>query len=158
MGKIDGKDGFIVTANTKICNEHFAVNDILKVPGGTRCWLKNNALPLKVGLPLFETTRKRPAIRTNKAATMKTKLQVPVKPSTQCQPASLVSSALAVVNKVYKAIKLENIETKCKLGQVQRDLKTTKVKLQEKTFGMNTIKSNNDLCQHYTGFPDYERL
>lgn len=81
-----------------------------------------------------------------------------MKPSTQYQPASLLSSALAVVIKVYKAMKLENRETKCKLEQVQRELKTAKTKLQEKTFGMNIIKSNNDLCQHYTGFPDYERL
>ena len=134
MGKIDGKDGFIVTANTKICNEHFALNDILKVPCGSRWRLQKNALPLKVGQPLVETTRKRPAIRTNTVATKKTKVQVLVRPTstTQYQPASLVSSALAVVNKVYKTMKLENIETKRKLEQVQRELKTTKAKLQEK--------------------------
>lgn len=55
-------------------------------------------------------------------------------------------------------MKLENRETKCKLEQVQRELENTQTKLKEKTFGMNVIKCNNDLCEHCPGFPDYVRL
>ena len=49
MGKMEGKDGFVVTQNSKVCNQHFAPDDMLRVPGGTRWRLKDGAIPLKAG-------------------------------------------------------------------------------------------------------------
>jgi hypothetical protein len=34
MGKKEGKHGFVVTQNMKVCNVHFSPEDVLKVPGG----------------------------------------------------------------------------------------------------------------------------
>ena len=66
---------------------------------------------------------------------------------------------------VFKAMVTDNEQIKLKLRLVQNELETTKRELdkakatvQEKTFGMDVIRQNNELCQHYTGFPDYERL
>ena len=49
MGKKEGKDGFMVTSNTKVCDNHFSSNDIQKVPGGKRWQLKDSAIPFKAG-------------------------------------------------------------------------------------------------------------
>jgi hypothetical protein len=76
----------------------------------------------------------------------------------QYKPKSLLSSALDVVEKVYTTIVKENEVTKCHLKNVEKELKDIKVKLQQRTFGMDVIKERNELCQHYTGFTDYDRL
>ena len=46
---MDGRDGFVVTKYTKVCHEHLAPEDLLRVPGGKRWRLKNADVPLKVG-------------------------------------------------------------------------------------------------------------
>lgn len=38
------------------------------------------------------------------------------------------------------------------MRRVQEDLDTAKAKLGATTFGMDAIKENDELCQHYTGF------
>ena len=43
IGKMDGKDGFVVTKNSKVCHVHFATEDILRVPGGKRWRLREGA-------------------------------------------------------------------------------------------------------------------
>ena len=60
MGKVDGKDGFVVTKHTKVCNEHFSSNDMLKVPGGKRWRLKDGAIPLKAGQPFVKNIKRKP--------------------------------------------------------------------------------------------------
>ena len=44
---MDGKDGFVVTKNSKVCHVHFATEDILRVPGGKRWRLREGAVLLK---------------------------------------------------------------------------------------------------------------
>ena len=44
MGKVEGKDGFRVTKNTKVCHVHFKNEDVLKVPGGSRWKLREGCL------------------------------------------------------------------------------------------------------------------
>ena len=60
MGKIDGKDRFAVTANTKICDQHFLQEDIVKVPDGKRLHLEDRAIPMKVGQPLRNERKRKP--------------------------------------------------------------------------------------------------
>ena len=53
----------------------------------------------------------------------------------------------------------ENKKMKCKLKTVEQKLNDeSRNKLQQKTFGIEIIKNSDELCRHYTGFPDYERL
>ena len=167
MGKMEGKDGFVVTPNTKICHEHFQSNDVLKVPGGTRWRLKENAIPVKAGQRFVDERKRKPPAPRTETIVKKTKIT-----SILYQPKSLLSSALAVVNKAYMAMvhenrkiktKLEQIEgelnsTKTKLEQFEREMESTKMLLKEKTFGINVIKDSSELCHHYTGFPDYKML
>mgnify|MGYP000223533919 CR=1 FL=1 len=47
LGKVEGKDGFRVTKNTKVCHAHFNNEDVLKVPGGYRWNLREDAKPIK---------------------------------------------------------------------------------------------------------------
>ena len=47
MGKVEGKDGFRVTKNTKVCHAHFNNEDVLKVPGASRWKLREDANPIK---------------------------------------------------------------------------------------------------------------
>jgi hypothetical protein len=124
--------------------------------------LKDGAIPLKAGqAPVVLNMKRKPPTMRNEPQITTKKPKVSSTSdvgSIRYQPKSLLSRALAVVDKVYKAMVHENKETKCQLRLVQRELDTTKANMQEKTFGMGVIKQNNELCQHYTGFPDYERL
>ena len=47
LGKVEGKDGFRVTKNTKVCHAHFNNEDVLKVPGGSRWNLREDAKAIK---------------------------------------------------------------------------------------------------------------
>jgi hypothetical protein len=159
MGKVEGKYGFVVTKNTKVCDEHFLSDDMLKVPGGKRWRLKDGAIPSKAGQPFVENRkRKPPTTRTQTTSTTKKSKVHSDSATVKYQPKSLASSALAVVNLVYKAMTQKTQETTRQLKDTQRELSNTKVKLQERTFGMDVIRDSNELCQHYTGFPDYDRL
>ena len=60
MGKVEGRYGFVVTKNTKVCNEHFSPDDMLKVPGGKHWRLKDGAIPLKAGQPFVENRKRKP--------------------------------------------------------------------------------------------------
>ena len=46
MGEVEGKDGFRVNKNTKVCHAHFKNEDVLKVHGGSRWKLKEAAKPI----------------------------------------------------------------------------------------------------------------
>ena len=37
----NGRDGFVVTSNTVICEQHFPASDIFKRPGGSRSRLRD---------------------------------------------------------------------------------------------------------------------
>lgn len=41
----NGRDGFVVTSNTVICEQHFPASDIFKRPGGSRSRLRDGAEP-----------------------------------------------------------------------------------------------------------------
>ena len=47
LGKVEGKDGFRVSKNTKVCHAHFNNEDVLKVPGGSRWNLREDAKAIK---------------------------------------------------------------------------------------------------------------
>ena len=47
MSRKSGKDGFVITNATRVCNVHFQQSDIVRVPGGSRLRLKIGTLPLK---------------------------------------------------------------------------------------------------------------
>ena len=155
MGKMEGKDGFVVTQNSKVCNQHFAPDDMLRVPGGTRWRLKDGVIPLKAGQSTDIRKRKPPTTRHTEPTSAKKYKANPILP--KFQPKSLVSSALAVVSTVYQQLVHKNKETKCQLEHVKKELEITKMKLNEKSFGRHIIE-DDELCQHYTGFPDSERF
>ena len=158
MGKIDGKDGFAVTANTKICDQHFLPEDIVKVPGGKRWRLKDGAIPIKVGQPLRdERKRKPPAMRYEPNIRLKKPKVSSTSTPHLLQPKSLLCSALAVVSATHKALMQTNKLTKCKLEQTEKDLYETMEKLQQRSFGSHVIR-DDEQCQHYTGFPDFKRF
>ncbi|CAB4030270.1 Hypothetical predicted protein [Paramuricea clavata] len=116
MGKKEGKYVFFVTQNTKVCNVHFSPEDVLKVPGGKRWRLKDGAIPLKAGqAPVVLNMKRKPPTMRNEAQITTKKPKVSSTSdvgSIRYQPKSLLSSALAVVDKVYKAMVHENKETK----------------------------------------------
>ena len=163
MGKKEGKDGFMVTNNTKVCDSHFSSEDILKAPGGKRWRLKDGAIPFKAShTPAVSLKRKPPSLRSAPIISIK---KAKVETRTYCQPKSLQSSALAVVHELYKDLVHENKKTKCDMRRIQdeldtvrEELDTTKAEVRERTFGMDVIKDNDELCQYYTGFQNYERL
>ena len=161
MGKKEGKDGCMVNNNTKVCDKHFSSEDILKAPGGKRWRLKNGAIPFKATqTPAIPVKRKPPILRSVPISMKKPKPAhlVETVETRIHQPKSLLSSALAVVHEQYKALMRENRRIKCDMRCVQEDLDTTKVKVHAITFGMDVIKKNDELCQHYAGFQNYERL
>ena len=47
MSRKSGKDGFVITNATRVCNVRFQQSDIVRVPGGSRLRLKIGTLPLK---------------------------------------------------------------------------------------------------------------
>ena len=58
MGKVEGKDGFRVTKNTKVCHAHFKNEDVLKVARGSRWKLKEDAKPMKHNISTPQMKRK----------------------------------------------------------------------------------------------------
>lgn len=166
MGKMEGKDGFVLTQNTKVCNEHFKREDVLKVPGGKRWRLKDGVAPLKAGQPCPDTRRRKPPT-TRHECHPKKKLKIADSPvlvdaiNAANQPKTLVSCALLVVNQMFNVAKKKSKEMNDHINNIEKELNDTKIKLEKSTkkeFGINIIKENNELCQHYTGFTDFERL
>lgn len=124
------------------------------MPGGKRWQLKQGAVPLKVGHEeVINKKRKPPTMRRELFDSKKFKPannnlvvnNLEDKPHVH-QPKSLVSCALTAVNCVYKAMVKECTRTKTKLHKVEEELKDTKEKLEERTFGIQVIKQRNDLC------------
>ena len=61
ISRTSGKDGFVITNATSVCNVHFQQSDIVRVPGGSRLRLKIGTLPLKWNQRPAEEQRKRKA-------------------------------------------------------------------------------------------------
>ena len=165
MGKKEGKDGLVVNNNTKVCDKHFSSEDILKALGGKRWRLTDGAIPSKATPKATQTlaipVKRRSPIPRSVSLSMKKPKPAHLVETVKTriyQPKSLLSSALAAVYEQYKALVRENRRIKCDVRRVQEDLDTTKAKVQAITFGMDVIKENNELCQHYTGFQNYEML
>ena len=136
----------MVTNNTKVCDSHFSSEDILKAPGGKRWRLKDGANPFKASqTPAVSLKRKPPVLRSAPIISIK---KAKVETRTYCQPKSLQSSALAVVHELYKDLVHENKKTKCDMRRIQGELDTTKAEVQERTFGMDVIKDNDELCEN----------
>jgi len=66
MGKVEGKDGFRVTKNTKVCHVHFKNEDVLKVPGGSRWKLREGSRPIKHNFSTPRMKGKPPLFRCEK--------------------------------------------------------------------------------------------
>ena len=144
MGKIDGKDVFAVTANTKICDQHFLPEDIVKVAGGKRWRLKDGAITMKVGQPLRdERKRKPPAMRYEPNIRLK-KPKVSSTPHL-LQPKSLLCSALAVVSATYKALMQTDKLTKCKLEQTEKELYETKESCNKEVLAAMSLRMMNNV-------------
>ena len=162
MGKVDGKDGFFLNKHTRICNQHFSEQDVIRVPGGKRWRLKAGALPIKAGQPTINyNKRKAPSFRAPLTGIQKkSKRNPPVnyEAVTLKQPKTLKTLALVKVKSVFDTAleKSKNMEDHCK--KLEEELKETKKLLQQKTFTIGIIKDNDDLCKLYTGFPTYLRL
>ena len=99
-----------VTANTKIRDQHFLQEDIVKVPGGKRWRLKDGAISIKVRQPLRdERKRKPPAMRYEPNKRLKNPKVSSTTTLHLFQPKSLLISALAVVSTTYKALILNKL-------------------------------------------------
>ena len=67
------------------------------------------------------------------------------------QPKSLFETCLLVVKD--STIRRENIRLKTELEKKTKDeLKATKDKMRKTIFNVDTIRNNDKLCKHYTGF------
>ena len=53
------------------------------------------------------------------------------------------------------AIRHENIRLKTELEKTKDELKATKDKMRKTIFSVDTIRNNDKLCKHYTGFPNF---
>ncbi|KXJ29641.1 hypothetical protein AC249_AIPGENE18583 [Exaiptasia diaphana] len=166
MGKREGKDGFKVTKNTKCCDNHFRPDEITHVPGGTRWSLKLNATPIKVGCKpsdLDGLKRKQPADRVIDSRD-NSKRQCFVDTVWSCstekyyQPKPLSRIAVNAVKNAYIVLKEENKELKSKVKALQKTIEDKELQLNKKTFGVNIIENNTELCRHYTGLPDFDRV
>ena len=71
------------------------------------------------------------------------------------QPKSLFETSLLVVKDSTSAIRLKKIRLKTELEKTKDELKATKDKMRKTIFSVDTIRNNDKLCKHYTGFPNF---
>ena len=74
------------------------------------------------------------------------------------QPKSPFESSLVVVKASTSAIRRENIRLKIELKKTKEELEARKDKMRKTTFSVDTIRNNDKLWNHYTGFPNFERF
>lgn len=163
MGKKDGKDGFEVTKNTKVCDLHFNREDVHKVPGGRRWTIKQGELPVKVGKN--STPKRKPPMARKTMKPRKLKLDehngaisLTITSNSENQPSFLKDLSLFKVKQLLEVTLNANKELKVQLQCLTNELTRTKQKLEERSFGTHIIKENDALCNHYTGFPNYGRI
>ena len=71
------------------------------------------------------------------------------------QPKSLFETSLLVVKASSSAIRRENIPLNTKLEKTKDEFKATKDKMRKTLFSVDTIRNNDKLCKHYSGFPNF---
>ena len=162
IGKIDGKDGFKVTKNTKICHIHFNPDDITRVPGGSRWSLKPDAAPIKTGKSPYVQKKKPPLPRSVYLTPKKLKFdEEPTSSNTSTtllQPRKLFNMAAAAVRSYTITLINQNKALQTQKEHMENKLKDTEDILRQKSFGIDVVKTKDEWCKHYTGFPNYNRL
>ena len=71
------------------------------------------------------------------------------------EPKSLFETSLLVVKASSSAIRREKIRLNTKLEKTKDELKATKDKMRKTLFSVDTIRNNDKLCKHYSGFPNF---
>ena len=71
------------------------------------------------------------------------------------QPKSLFEISLLLVRDSTSTIRRENIRLKTELEKTKGELKASKDKMRKTIFSVDTIRNNDKLCKHYTGFPNF---
>ena len=70
------------------------------------------------------------------------------------QPKSLFETSLLIVKDSTSAIRRKKI----RLEKTKDELKATKDKMRKTIFSVDTIRNNDKLCKHDTGFPNLSQL
>ena len=68
---------------------------------------------------------------------------------------SLFENSLLVVKASTSAVRRKNIRLKTELKKTKDELKATKDKMRKTIFSFDTIRNNDKLCKHNTGFPNF---
>ena len=71
------------------------------------------------------------------------------------KPKALFETFQLVVKDSTSAIRRENIWLKTELEKIKDELKATKDKMRKTISSVDTIRNNDKLCEHYTGFPNF---
>ena len=113
MGNVEGNDGFRVTKNTKVWHAHLNNEDVLKVPGASRCKLKEDAKPIKHHFSTPRVKRKPLLFRCKELKPKRLRFGEKKKCSSVClhQTKSLFETSLLVMKASTSAIRRENIYT-----------------------------------------------
>ena len=144
----------------------------MKVPGGSRWKLREDAKPMKHNFsmpgmkrkpPLFRCEKlkpKPPLFRCEKLKPKRLRFGEKNECSPVClrQPKSLFETSLLVVKASTSTIRRENIRLKTELEKTKEELEATKDKMRKTTFSVDIIRNNDKLCKHYTGFPNFDRF
>ena len=117
MGKVEGKDGFRVTKNTKVCHAPFNNEDVLKVPGGSLWKLREDAKPIKDDFSTPRMKQKPPLFRCKELKPKRLRFGEKNECSSVClhQPKPFFETSLLVVKDSTSAIRCENIRLKTEL-------------------------------------------
>ena len=68
---------------------------------------------------------------------------------------SLFETSLLVGKASTSAVRRKNIRLKTELKKTKDEFKATKDKMRKTIFSFDTIRNNDKLCKHNTGFPNF---
>ena len=129
----------------------------MKVPGGSRWKLKEDAKPVKHNFSTPRMKRKPLLFRCKELKPKRSRFGAKNKCSSVYlhQLKSLLRFFFLVVKASTSAIRRENIRLKTELEKTKDELKAMKDKMRKTIFSVDTIRNNDKLCKHYTGFPNF---
>ena len=132
----------------------------MKVPGGSRWKLREDAKPIKQNFSTPQMKRKPPLFRCEKLKPKRLRFAEKNECSPVClhQPKSLFETSLLVVKASTSATRRDNIRLKTELEKTKEELEAMKGKMRKTKFSVETIRNSDKLCKHYTGFPNFDRF
>ena len=153
--KLKEKTAFVFKTRKYVTHTLIMRMSVLKVPGGSRWKLMEDAKPIKDNFSTPLMKRKPPFFRCKELNPKRLRFGENECSSVCHQPKSLFETSLLVVKASTSAVRRENIRLKTELKKTKDELKATKDKMRKTIFSVDTIRNNDKLCKHNTGFPNF---